>query len=106
MAGLIVLPFLGWTSGTLLGALSSKILPEMISANMGILLYGMFIAIVIPPAKKCKPIRFAALVAAGISILFHFALPFISTGFAIILSALFASVLSAFRYPIHKEETK
>ena len=48
MAGLMVIPFIGWTGGTLAGAFASQLLPEIISNVMGIMLYGMFIAIIFP----------------------------------------------------------
>ena len=52
LIGLGVLPFIGWTGGTLLGALAGSVLPQNIRTALGVMLYGMFIAIVIPPAKK------------------------------------------------------
>lgn len=105
LAGLIALPFLGWTSGTLFGAMASDLLPSIVANNMGIMLYGMFIAIVIPPAKKIKAIRAGAILAAAISLLLKFCLPFISTGFAIIISALASAAFCAYRFPIEKEDT-
>lgn len=102
--GLICLPFFGWTGGTLFGALASSFLPSVLANNMGIMLYGMFLAIVIPPAKKIKPIRAAVILSAGISLLLKFFLPFISAGFAIIISALASAAFCAYRFPIHKEE--
>ena len=52
MLGLIALPVVGWTSGTLLGAVAGQLLPDAISSAMGIVLYGMFLAIILPPARK------------------------------------------------------
>ena len=104
MAGLIALPFLGWTSGTLAGALSGQFLPAIITDAMGILLYGMFIAIMIPPAKKSKPLLLAILIAAALSMLFKYVFTFIGSGFSIILSALIASVICAALFPVREEE--
>ena len=50
MLGLGTLPILGWTFGTLCGALAGSILPASIQAALGVMLYGMFVAIVVPPA--------------------------------------------------------
>ena len=65
--GLIVMPFLGWTGGTLLGAAAGNILPEAIKAALGIALYGMFIAVVVPPATQDRGALIAALGAAFLS---------------------------------------
>ena len=54
IAGLILLPVVGWTAGTFTGAVATNVLPQEISAAMGIALYGMFIAIIIPPARDEK----------------------------------------------------
>ena len=54
MLGLMLLPILGWTGGTLTGAIAGNILPAMVTAALGLAIYGMFIAIVVPVAKKEK----------------------------------------------------
>ncbi len=105
MAGLIVLPVIGWTSGTLLGAVAGTLLPQFITSAMGILLYGMFIAIFTPAAKKEKGVLVVVLVAALISVVFKYLLSFISSGFAIILTALIAATIGAIFFP-KKEETE
>ena len=56
MYGLILVSFLGWSIGTFIGAFSGQILPQSIINAMGIVLYGMFIAIVIPVAKRRKSV--------------------------------------------------
>ena len=104
MAGLITLPFCGWTCGTLMGALASQLLPKAFTDAMGILLYGMFIAIFTPPARKSKPILLAVVLAAGVSVMIKYLFTFISGGFAIILSAVIASLICAVFFPISDEE--
>ena len=52
MYGLILLPVLGWVGGTLTGAIASTVMPAFVRSALGVALYGMFIAIVVPPAKK------------------------------------------------------
>lgn len=105
MAGLMVIPFIGWTGGTLVGAFASQFLPEIISNVMGIMLYGMFIAIFIPAAKKSRPILTAVLIAVAFSIIFRYFLTFISSGFAIILSAVISAVICAALFPVKEEDT-
>lgn len=105
MAGLIALPIIGWTSGTFLGAVAGSLLPQFITSAMGILLYGMFIAIFTPAAKKEKGVLVVVIIAAVTSVIFKYLLSFISSGFAIILTALIAATLGAIFFP-KKEETE
>lgn len=104
MTGLIIIPFIGWTSGTVVGAFASQILPEIISDVMGIMLYGMFIAVFVPASKKSKNVLLAVLISAGASIIFKYLLTFVSGGFSIILSAIIASVLCALIFPVKEEK--
>lgn len=104
LAGLITLPFVGWNSGTLIGTMAGQLLPEAISNAMGILLYGMFIAIIIPPVRRNKAVLIAVVIAATVSIVLKYFLTFISLGFAIILSAVIASLICALLFPIRDEE--
>ena len=104
MAGLIVIPFIGWTSGTVVGALASQVLPEAISNVMGIMLYGMFIAVFVPASKKSKPVLLTVLIAAASATAFRYLIPGVSSGFAIIISALIACVICALLFPIKEEE--
>lgn len=104
MTGLIIVPFIGWTSGTVVGAFASQILPEIISDVMGIMLYGMFIAVFVPASKKSKNVLLAVLISAGASIIFKYLLTFVSGGFSIILSAIIASVLCALIFPVKEEK--
>lgn len=104
MYGLILVPFLGWTSGTLLGAAAGAILPQALTDAMGIMLYGMFLAVIIPAAKKSRGALAVIFIAAAISILFYYILTSISSGFAIILSAVVAAALGAALFPVDAEE--
>lgn len=104
MYGLILISALGWTGGTLLGAVAGQALPQMFNAAMGILLYGMFIAIIIPPSRKSRSVFGAVLIAALISLLFKFVFTKISVGFAIIISASVAAAVMALIAPVPDEE--
>ena len=99
MYGLATLPFIGWSLGTACGALIGSVLPSAITTALGIAIYAMFIAIVIPPAKKDNGILFAAIFAAALNCVIRYApFPFkISPGFAIIICAVSASALASFR---------
>ena len=52
MFGLIAVPYIGWAFGTLAGALLGGILPLIVRESLGIAIYGMFIAIIIPVARR------------------------------------------------------
>ena len=75
--GLMLMPYLGWSLGTLLGAAAGQILPEFVCSALGIAIYGMFLAIILPPARREKSVRAVVLIAIGVSLLFHY-LPMLS----------------------------
>lgn len=104
MYGLTVISALGWVSGTFLGAAAGNILPSSISSAMGIVLYGMFLAIIIPPAKKEKGVLAAVLTAAALSIMFEFVLKSVSSGFAIIICSVFSAAVCAVLFPVKDEK--
>lgn len=104
--GLIVMPFLGWTGGTLLGAAAGNILPEAIKAALGIALYGMFIAVVVPPATQDRGALIAALGAAFLSCCLTYIPVFagISHGFAVVICACAAASAAAWLHPLPEDE--
>lgn len=105
-SGLTILPYVGWTLGTVLGAIAGNILPMIVTGSLGIALYSMFIAIFIPPALKNKGIILVVVIAVALSCGFYF-IPFlkgISTGFATVICALIASIIVALIFPIKDEE--
>lgn len=104
--GLLILPYLGWSAGTLLGALFGSVMPENIAGILGIALYGMFLAIIIPPAKKQKSVLAAVLIAAALSCVFTFVplFSFLSSGISVILCAVIASAVCAWLFPVLKQQ--
>ena len=106
MLGLGTLPILGWTGGTLMGALAGSVLPQDIRAALGVMLYGMFIAIVIPPARQEKPVCIVMILALILSCLFAWvpALQAVSAGISIVLCTVAAAAVCAALFPIPEEE--
>ena len=102
MVGLIITPVLGWTLGTLTGAIASSLLPKSVASAIGIALYGMFIAIVIPPAKASKNVLFAVILTIIISSIITYT-NLLSGGWAIIVIALLVSAISAYLFPLKEE---
>ena len=98
----------GWTVGTLLGAISGSILPEFIMNALGVAIYGMFLAIIIPPSKKNKAIFFVVLGSMVLSAVFAWVpgLSKISSGFAIIIITIVAAGLAAWLCPVGEENVK
>lgn len=101
MYGMILVAALGWTSGTVIGAAAGQLLPQDITNAMGILLYGMFLAIIVPPSRKQISVLITVIISALISILFRFVLDFVSGGFAVIISAVAASAVAAILFPVN-----
>lgn len=108
MLGLILTPVIGWVSGTLTGAVAGNILPDIVISALGLAIYGMFIAIVVPVIKEEKATALCVGVAVILSCIFYYApvLKEIPTGFTVIICAVVASALFAFIKPITIEEIK
>ena len=106
LLGLGLTPVLGWTAGTLCGALAGSVLPLSIRTALGVMLYGMFIAIVVPPAKQEKPVLLACLMALAFSCLFKWlpVLNQVGTGIAIVLCTVAAAAACAWLFPIDEQE--
>ncbi len=105
-AGLAVLPYLGWTCGTLAGAVCGNILPQSVSDALGLAIYGMFIAIIVPAMKKDRRVLKITLLAVLLSFGMYYlpGVSKISSGFAVIICAVAASAVGAVCLPI--EETQ
>lgn len=97
---------LGWTGGTLLGAVAGSLLPISIRMALGALLYGMFIAIVVPQAKEEKPMLVCMILALVLSCLFQWVplLNQVSAGLAIVICTVAAAALCALLFPIEDKE--
>lgn len=107
LAGLILCSFTGWVSGTALGALCGSIIPQSILSAMGIALYAMFIAIIIPPAKKSRAVLLVIALGALISVAIYY-IPFINqlnSSWRIIIAGVVSTLIGTFVMPL-KDEPK
>lgn len=106
MYGLITLPYIMWAAGTAAGAFLGNILPEIVRSALGIAIYGMFIAIVIPPARRFKGVLVVALIAAALSCAIKFIPIFsgITSGFSVIICTVIAAAVGALLFPKPTED--
>lgn len=108
MAGLILCSYAGWVGGTALGAVCGSLFPESVISALGIALYAMFIAIIVPPASESKPVLLIVLGAAAVSCIFKY-VPFlshVSSGWVIIISGVSTAALGAWLAPDTSEDTE
>ena len=110
MLGLLVAPWLGWSSGTIIGAFAGAALPEIITVSLGVAIYAMLIAVVVPKIKEDKNCAVCVFLAVALSCAFNF-LPFFKGftasygGFVIIICAVVAGTVMAIAHPIEEEGT-
>ena len=106
LLGLGLTPIIGWTTGTLCGALAGSVLPLAVRTALGVMLYGMFIAIVVPPARQEKSVLAVCLMALVLSCLFTWVpvLNTVSAGISIVICTVVAAAVCAWAFPVEDEE--
>lgn len=104
--GLMAMAVPGWTIGTLLGAVSGSLLPTRLLSALNVALYGMFLAVIIPPAREKKVLRLVIPVSMSLSFLFTLipVLKDISSGFKIIILTFIMAGAAAYLFPVKEEE--
>ncbi|MBR5154899.1 MAG: AzlC family ABC transporter permease [Clostridia bacterium] len=101
MYGLITLPYLGWALGTTLGVYANNILPTGVCAALGIAIYSMFMAIIVPPSRDDKGVLWTVMIASIMSCAFYY-IPYLSKlsqGFSIIICGFVAAGVMAYIAP-------
>ncbi len=108
MAGLIITPILGWTGGTLAGGAATSVMPEALSSALGIALYGMFIAVIVPPAREERSVLFTVILAILASLAFTYlpGLRNLGSGWSIIIITIAVSAVAAWLFPRKPEEVE
>ena len=104
--GAIAVAVPGWVLGTALGAISGSIMPAFLMSAFSVAIYGMFLAIIIPPAKEDKAVLGVVLAAMALASAFAYVpgMKKISSGFAIIIVTLLVSAIAALLHPHVEEE--
>ena len=103
--GLIAASWPGWVLGTALGCLSGSLLPQNILNALGVALYGMFIAIIVPPAKNNKVLLGLVTISMLLSLVFAVTpiLKEISSGFRVIILTVLIAGVAAWLFPVKEE---
>lgn len=96
----------GWTLGTLVGGISGNLLPAFVVSALSVAIYGMFLAVIIPPAKKNKAVLGVVIGAMAVSCLFAVApgLNKVSSGFVIIITTVAVAGTAAYVCPVEEKE--
>lgn len=104
--GAIAVAVPGWVLGTALGAISGSIMPAFLMSAFSVAIYGMFLAIIIPPAKEDKAVLGVVLAAMALASAFAYVpgMKKISSSFAIIIVTLLVSAIAAILHPHVEEE--
>lgn len=106
LLGMIVMAYTGWVGGTAIGVAAQNFMPASVTSAFGILLYAMYIAIIVPPAVRSKPVLAVILIAVFLSCMLT-VLPVLremGSGWIIIVSGVAASLLGAFLFPLSPEQ--
>ncbi|MBP5407652.1 MAG: AzlC family ABC transporter permease [Bacilli bacterium] len=107
MFGMMILPILGWSIGTLLGALSSKIIPSSVSTCFNLALYVMFICVIFPDAKKSYKVLLCIAISALISCILYY-IPYLNThislGFKLMIATIISCTFMTLVFPRKEEE--
>lgn len=102
MMGLILSAYCGWVLGTVLGVVASSALPIAVRSALGITLYAMFIAIIVPPASTSRPVLIVVLIAVIMSCMFRWVpgLSNISSGWVMVICGVVSSAVGAYFFPV------
>lgn len=105
-AGLATIPYLGWSLGTLIGALLGNILPGRLMSALSLAIYGMFVAIVTPGLKEGKAVVTVVVAALVLSCMFYYVpvLSSVSSGLSISICAIVAALIGALFFPVKEDE--
>ena len=104
--GSYILTIPGWAGGTAIGIIAGNLLPPMVVTALSAAIYGMFIAVIIPPARKNRTIMVIVIVsfaASGLLALIP-AVASMSESLRIIILTVVISAAAAIIRPLKEEE--
>ncbi len=100
--GAFIVATMGWTGGTFVGAVLGNVLPARVLSALAVGLYGMFISVFIPEAKKNKTVAVLVALSFASSLAFEYipVIRDISSGIRIIILTVLISLAAALLFPI------
>ncbi len=105
--GVATIPYICFAVGNVLGFCANDLLPHSVSSALGIMLFAMFIALIVPAAKESKPVLNVVLIAFVLSVILE-CIPVITkhltSGWIIIICAIVTSLIGAWLFPVSEEE--
>jgi predicted branched-subunit amino acid permease len=105
--GISIIPYLCMLLGTVLGLIFTNFLPTPVASALGITIYAMLLALVVPPSRKSKIVAIIVALAAGISIFLEsnpFVRRIISPGWNVIICAVVTALIGAIAFPVKNSE--
>ena len=93
----------GWCLGTVFGVLMGNLLPARLVSALSVGLYGMFIAIIIPPARKNRVVAVLVVLSMALSFFTGKLLPSLSAGTRVILLTVVIAAAAALLFPVKEE---
>ncbi|HCX65299.1 MAG TPA: branched-chain amino acid ABC transporter permease [Eubacteriaceae bacterium] len=93
--GVMILPYLFWVTGSVIGIYFADVLPKTLESSMGIALYAMFTALLVPEASKSKKIALLVLFTGILHMLLQ-AILTINSGWTMVLTALIGAMAGGF----------
>ena len=94
----------GWSLGTACGIVAWNFFPSSAVSALSVALYGMFLAVIIPPARKDKIIGGAVVISFLMSYLAEIFFPEISAGSRTIILTILIAGAAAILYPVKEDD--
>ena len=104
--GLMAVAIPSWALGTCLGVVMGNVLPASVVSALSVGLYGMFIAVIVPPARKNRVLAGLIVISMAASLLFAKVPPMsgLSTGMRVIILTVVLSAAAAILFPVKEED--
>lgn len=106
--GIVLVAAPCWSVGTAIGIFAGNLLPVRLVSALSVALYGMFLAVIIPPTRKNRVLLLTVAVSFAASFVFS-AVPFlaqIQSGTRTIILTVVLSALAALFFPVKEESDK
>ena len=103
--GLTACSWTGWVGGTLLGAwdVTRDLMSVPLQKSLGLALYAMFLAIIVPETRRSRPVLFCVVLAAALSVGMRLGLSGLSAGWVTLIAGVGSAVVAAVLFPKRTE---